>query len=222
MIRILSDAGRDAELKTDIVSRLFASKVLPEVQAVLGKAVSENWSEQDHLLDALEFAGITSLLSKAADVSKIEEELFQSARLIEETPELSTAFDSTRDQTDRRLSLIEKLFANKITEVTLLILKQAVSFKTEVKVPARIDSFAVFASENQGQLAAVVTSAKELSSNQQARLKGILEAAYGQEVALNFEIDPQVIGGIQIVVGDDLFDATIAARVKQAQEQITV
>ncbi len=224
LVRALTDFGRDGDFKASVVNSLFADKVAPETLAVLDEAARKRWSEQNHLLQAIELAGVYTLLQLAereGAFDTVESELFQFARMVEDTPELSEAFDATRDRTDQRVALVTSLLEGKAHPVTVLIAEQAVRFDTMIKVPSRLDSFAEFASSRRARKIGVVTSAVALTAQQQERLGRILTEKYGSGISLNFDIDPNVLGGMHVAIGDDLFDATIAGRVKQAREQLT-
>lgn len=57
-----------------------------------------------------------------------------------------------------------------------------------------------------------VTVAKPLQQSQQDRLARGLSAAFGRELTLNVEVDPQLVGGIRVQVGDEVVDSSISAR----------
>lgn len=224
LVRLLSDPGRDEDLKADVVRRLFGGRVSEAALEVLLEASRCTWSEQNHLLEGIEFAGVSLVLDEArgrGTAHTVEEELFQVARLVEDTPELSEAFDSKRDDVPARVGITERLLGGKVDEATVSLAAQAVSFEPEAKVPARLLEFANFASAERDRRSGVVTSAIALSPEQQERLTRILSARYGGELSLNYEIDPSVIGGLRITIGDDLYDATIFGRVRDARERIS-
>lgn len=224
LVRALSDPGRDGDFKSAVVTKLFSGKVSSEVLSVIDTAARLRWSEQNHLLDAIEYAGVSALLTKAereGAFDTVEGELFQFARLVEETPELSEAFDSTRESTEPRVSLVTALLQGRAHPITVQLARQAVSFDTTIKVPERLDTFAQFAVSRRSRSIGVVTSAVPLSSEQQERVGRILAEKYGRALSLNFDIDPDVIGGMQIAIGDDLFDASISGRIKDAHAALT-
>jgi F-type H+-transporting ATPase subunit delta len=65
-----------------------------------------------------------------------------------------------------------------------------------------------------------VHSAVPLSETQQARLGAVLASIYGREVQMNLQQDPEVVGGLRIQVGDDLYDATVLARLSRARSSL--
>lgn len=224
LVRALSDFGREGDFKASIVTQLFSGKVSPETLSVIEEAARGRWSEQNHLLSGIELAGVSALLTKAEQegvFDDVEGELFQFARLVEQNPEISEAFDASRDRIEQRAAIVSTLLKGRAHPITIRIAEQAVGFYTMTKVPRRLESFAEFASARRSRTIGVVKSAVALSAEQQQRLGRILSEKYGTGISLNFEIDPDVIGGMQITVGDDLYDTTIAGRVAQARAKLT-
>ncbi len=72
------------------------------------------------------------------------------------------------------------------------------------------------ASARRGQSVAHVVSAVELSDAQRQRLTGILERTYGRTIGLQVQVDPSIVGGLVIRVGDEIVDGSIANRLAAA------
>jgi F-type H+-transporting ATPase subunit delta len=66
--------------------------------------------------------------------------------------------------------------------------------------------------DQSGQTIATVTSAKPLTQEQVERMRAGLAAQYDRDVKINQLIDPSVLGGFRVQIGDDVIDSTIAAR----------
>ena len=64
---------------------------------------------------------------------------------------------------------------------------------------------------------ATVVSAIALTDDQRDRLLAALSAKFGGQVYLNVVIDPDVIGGLRVTVGDQVIDGTIATRLDEAR-----
>jgi F-type H+-transporting ATPase subunit delta len=66
--------------------------------------------------------------------------------------------------------------------------------------------------EQEGILEAQITSAFALDDEQQSRLVRRLESKYQRKVSAQVSVDPQLIGGVKIVVGDKVLDATVRGK----------
>ena len=67
---------------------------------------------------------------------------------------------------------------------------------------------------------AEVRSAYELSDAELNRLADALSARYGHDVHLNVIIDPTIVGGLRVSIGDDVIDGTVSGRLEDARRQL--
>jgi len=79
-------------------------------------------------------------------------------------------------------------------------------------VPAIRALFEDLKREQEGVLEAQITSAFALDDEQQSRLVRRLEAKYQRKVSAQVSVDPQLIGGVRIVVGDKVLDASVRGK----------
>jgi F-type H+-transporting ATPase subunit delta len=223
LVRLLSDAGREAAVKEATARSLFADKVSPVALEVTLDVVRRPWSAQEDILDALEQVGVEAILDQAgADgvLETVEEELFQFSRTITGSGELASTLDDARTGSDRRTAIVSSLLNGRANDLTVVLARRAVGRRTEVKSARRLQDFSQIAAARRQRLVAVVTSVRPLSEQQVTRLGAILAKVYGREVQINLELSDDVVGGLRIQVGDDLFDATVLARLAQARTRL--
>ncbi len=79
-------------------------------------------------------------------------------------------------------------------------------------VPAIRTLFEALKREQEGVLEVQITSAFALDDEQQSRLVSRLEAKYQRKVSAQVSVDPQLIGGVKIVVGDKVLDASVRGK----------
>ena len=223
LVRTLSDPGRPVEIKEATVRSLLASRVGPRVLETTLEIVRRRWSEQEDILDALELLGVTALLDQAHTegvLERIETELFEVSRMIDASGELTAALDGQREDPSQRAVILGRLLEGRVHRITLALAGRAVGRRTGIKPARRVEEFARFASDRRRRAFASVASAVPLSETQQSRLAALLAEIYGREIQLNLTTDPEVVGGLQIQVGDDLYDATVLARLSRARSQL--
>lgn len=223
LLRVLTDPGAGPERKAGLIGTLFGGRVSEPAVEVLTGLVRQRWSAPGDLVDAVEHLGILATLADAerrGDLERVEEELFQFARLIDGQPALSQGFDRLRGDAERRAALSESLLGGKVSEPSLGLVRQAVARVTGAKASERVMDFAQAATARRRRAMAVVTSAVPLQQDQQDRLGDILRRFYGREVQLNLEVDPSVVGGLRITVGDEVFDASVENRLEVARRRM--
>ena len=71
-----------------------------------------------------------------------------------------------------------------------------------------------------GERVANVTVAKPLTDAELERLTGALSRQYGRPVHANVVVDPAVIGGIKVEIGDDVIDGAVASRLDNARRRL--
>ena len=87
----------------------------------------------------------------------------------------------------------------------------------------RVDALelcADIAARHKQQLIAVVYTAVELSASQRRRLAQALARSYGHDVHLDVVIDPSVVGGLSVQIGDELIDGTAASRLAAVRRKL--
>lgn len=223
LVRLLSDAGQEPAVKESAAQRLFAEHVTAPTLGIIRSIVTRAWSEQEDILDALEQVGAIALFEQADSegaLQEVEEQLFQLSRLVDGNPELVQTLDGAREDSALRTRLVGSLLEGRAHRITTQLAVRAVERTTEEKPSRRIFEFAEFAAEQRRRLLAVVSTARPLTEQQQQRLASILAGIYGREVQMNFEVAEDVVGGLRINVGDDLYDATVLSRLGRARARL--
>jgi F-type H+-transporting ATPase subunit delta len=162
-------------------------------------------------------------LVKSADTSgdgdRLENELFAFGRLVADNPELRDALsDPARSAKDKR-ALVASLLGGKVCGATLRLAERAVS-GVHLTVARAVDEYSRVAAESRDRLVALVRAATPLDDAGRQRLAGVLAGQYDRPVHLNVVVDPAVIGGIRVEIGDQVIDGTIASRLDDARRRL--
>lgn len=162
----------------------------PYATAVFSLAKEENalakWSEQLSLL-----AGVTA----NAEVSA----------LIDDPKLGSTELEKIV------LSICEgKLNAGAVNLVKLMVENDRLAIMSDVA-----EAFEALKAQDEARLEALLTAAEKPSNEQVQMLVKQLEARFGKKIEAQVEIDPELIGGIKIVVGDTVIDASVRGQLQE-------
>ncbi|GAA5139846.1 hypothetical protein GCM10023213_21260 [Prosthecobacter algae] len=84
-----------------------------------------------------------------------------------------------------------------------------------------LDSFAALVRNEVESQRAVVESATFLTNDIQAGLKASLTQKYGRELALEFHIKPELLGGVRVKVGSDVWDGSVKARLEALKASLS-
>ena len=63
-------------------------------------------------------------------------------------------------------------------------------------------------------------AAAALSEQQYERLSNVLSRIYGRTISVQLDVDPEVLGGLQIRIGDEVVDGTIVSRLSRAANSL--
>jgi len=88
-------------------------------------------------------------------------------------------------------------------------------------LPAIAEAFEALRAQAENTVDVRVRSASELSQAQQQRLAEALKKRYGKEVRITVELDPQLLGGARIQVGDQVIDGSVRTRLEKLANAMT-
>ena len=117
-------------------------------------------------------------------------------------------------------ALIEKLFSGQTSEATTLIASQLVQQPRERRVRALLNRALDLVADERGRTVATVRVAAAPDAAQQQRLAQALSARYGSDVAVNVVVDPEVLGGMRVEIGDDVIDGTVSSRINDLRQRL--
>lgn len=221
--RALADPSRAAWPKRELAAKLFAGRISAPAMSVLEAAVSGRWVNDRDLIDAIERLGIDSVLAGAEQdgtLDQVEEELFRFERVVAGDTALREALGKRDVDGSYKADLVVRLLSGKVLADTLWLLQRPVLHPRGRRYQAAIWRQLRIAADRQRQITAVVTSAIPLDATQRRRLTTALTAAYGKDVHVHVDVDPAVLGGVHVRVGDEVVDGTIARRLDDARRAL--
>lgn len=220
--RILTDPSTEADARSGVAASVLGDKVSPATLAVIDAAARGRWTGGRALSDAIELAGLAAHVAaadRAGSLDTVETELFETQRLIEAERELRATLSDRTIPADRKASLVDTIFDGKVAPATLALLRQAAAGRTG-SFDAVLERFADEVAARRSRTLAEVRAAAPLGADELERLQKALSNKYGTEVHLNTIVDPTIIGGLKITIGDDVIDGTIAGRLEDARRQL--
>lgn len=220
--RALADATKPAEEKAAVVRRLLHRKVSAETEALVADAAAARWGSPGDLADALEQLAIESLTVSAQRRRKLddlEDDLFRFGRLVSGQTGLRSALIGAAPESAKR-DLLSNLLSDKVSGPSLSLITQLLTHTRGRSPQAALDLAAGIAARRREQLIALVRVAKDLTAAQRSRLSEALTAAYGQGIHLNVVLDPEVLGGMSVQIGDELIDGTAASRLAEVRRKL--
>jgi F-type H+-transporting ATPase subunit delta len=218
--RALADISRPAVARVDLLGRLLAGKVSDDALALLTDRVSGRWAVPSALLSATERLGVDILLAAAerdGELIDVEDQLFRFGQIVEGNEPLALALGDPTVDVERRAELVRSLLEGKAKPTTVRLAELAlIGFGGRSLLTALTRLVELAAARRDASVAYVVT-AVVLTETEERALADKLSQMYGRQVSLKVEVKPEIIGGMSVQIGSDLYDGTVQRRLAEAR-----
>ncbi|MET7638474.1 F0F1 ATP synthase subunit delta [Streptomyces sp. NPDC005438] len=221
--RVLTDPAQPGERKAELVGRLLGGQVGGEAADLVSGMVRSRWSSPRDLVDAIEeLADYADLIAaeRAGALDDVEDELFRFNRTVASSTDLRSALTSRTASGSAKVELLSRLLGGRAKPATERLVTRLVTQPRGRSLEGGLEDLSKLAAERRDRSVATVTSAVPLSDQQKDRLGSVLARLYGRQVHLNLDVDPTVLGGITVRIGDEVINGSIADRLEEANRRM--
>ncbi|SDL66468.1 F-type H+-transporting ATPase subunit delta [Corynebacterium mycetoides] len=218
----VADQSLDPAQREGIMNDVLGNKVAEPTKQVLAEAARHEWSSPRELRQGLVNLGRRALLNGAREqgqLEQVEEELFGLSVLLEREKELTQLLSDRTATADKKRGLLASVIYGKVTVFTEALALQVIGRP----VSGPVDDLAAVATEVaelRGKTVARVATAEELNDSQRETLAGKLAQIYGREMAIHSEVDPSLLGGMVIRVGDEVIDGSTRGKITRMRADL--
>jgi F-type H+-transporting ATPase subunit delta len=209
--------------RAGLARRLLGSQVSAPALAVVEAVARQRWSRPLDLVEAAETLAVEAALDAAearSELDSVEDELFRFGRIISGDDELLRILGDRKAPREGKGALLDRLLTGKVSPVTERLVRNSLTTSHVSNPENTVERLSEAAARRRGQSVAHVISSVPLSAAQERRLTGMLERLYGRTMGLQVQIDPAVLGGLVIRVGDEVIDGSIAHRLEAAGRRL--
>ncbi len=150
----------------------------------------------------------------------MEKEMKGVAEAVEGSRELQKVLYHPQVLPVEKKTLLKTIFAESVSEETMKFLGLVVDKRRENYIAGIAAEFVALANAARNTAAAKVTSAIELGEEQKQEILKVLAKLSGKEVDPTFEVDPSLIGGVVVRVGDKIIDGSIKTRLATLKSRL--
>jgi len=129
--------------------------------------------------------------------------------------------DNPRTRPEQVFSLVTGVMKTRLPDMAQNFLRTVIDNGRLAALPEIADQFRVLKNAQQGAFDAVVYSAFAIDSATLADLSGVLEKRFARKLNLQVELQSDLIGGIRVVVGDEVLDTSVKARLELMKTALT-
>ena len=134
--------------------------------------------------------------------------------------ELEGLFKSPVVSREKKEAIVERLFAGKVSALVVRFMRLLIEKQREELLPTVIRAYTDLRDERQGVVEARVKTAMPLGEAEAAALRAALEARTGKQVRLRAEVDPALLGGVVVRIGDQVIDGSARHQLDQLRERL--
>ena len=220
--KALAERTDDPAAKERLVERLLDGKVDATTLNLVKKAVAQRWSSEANLVDAVEHVARLAILVRAernGQAEEVEEQLFRFGRVLDTEARLNRLLSDQMVPTEHRVNLLKQILDSSegVNPATAALVTQTVELLRGEAADLAVSELAELAIARRGEVVAEVTAAAELTDEQSTRLTEVLSRIYAHPVSVQLNVDPALLGGLLITVGDEVIDGSISSRLDAAR-----
>ena len=222
--RALTDPSRPVADKVAVLTELLGDNVHPMTMEIMTDLVSRHWSRARDIANAVEDFGVDAMMyyADATDATlqvSIELSELQSALL--NLPVVRSKLYDYQATSEARVKLFREVFSGKtLNKVTMRLAEHATCNLRRRRYLETIQWLINKFSRHMGESMVTVTTATPLKKEQIERLVEVYSAKVGRQVHINSVVDPTVLGGMRIQVGDEVTDNTVVAQLQNLHRKV--
>ena len=221
--RAMSDASARPDDRAGVARQLLSGRISGTTLDLIETAARQRWSRPLDLVEATETLATDAALDAAearGELDGVEDELFRFGRIVGGDAELSRILSDRTAPVTGKAALLDGLLAGRVSPITAMLLRNHLTGRSVGHAENVVERLSEAASTRRGQSVARVTTAVPLTDAQERRLAELLGRLYNRPIGLQVVVDPSVLGGLVIRVGDEVIDGSIAHRLEAAGRRV--
>ena len=165
---------------------------------------------------------LLSLARKANDLAGYGSMMNAVADAMQRDPSLRLFLESPRVSAQEKNAVLARAFQDRMPRLFVLYLQTLVKKRRQMLIPEIAVAYASLVDEIEGRIHAQVTVAREPTDADRAEIAAQLTRALGREVVPHLAVNPAILGGLVVRVGDTVMDGSVRRRLSQLRTRLTV
>lgn len=222
--RALTDPSRPVADKVAVLKELLGDNAHPMTMEIITDLVSRRWSRARDIANAVEDFGVDAMMyyADATDATlQVSIELSELHSALLNLPVVRAKLYDYQATSEARVKLFREVFSGKtLNKVTMRLAEHATCNLRRRRYLETIQWLINKFSRHMGESMVTVTTATPLKKEQIKRLVEVYSAKVGRQVHINSVVDPTVLGGMRIQVGDEVTDNTVVAQLQNLHRKV--
>lgn len=164
---------------------------------------------------------LMSLAEKAGGLDRLEKDLELVSETVSGHDGLRSALESPTVASTKKHAVLKGVFEGKVSATILNFLYVLVDKKREEYLETILEVFQERLREARGEVACHVSSAKPLTAALRKDLEKSLAQFSGKKVQITEEVDPGLLAGMVVTVGDRVIDTSFRHQLREIEERLS-
>ena len=161
------------------------------------------------------------LASEEKKLNEVEEHVISIIKLISQSEDFNSLIKDPTNKQEDQLNVINIIFERyNLNSLLKNFLNFLVMRRRFFYVEKILKDFVMTCSKNRGEISAKLIVAKELNENEINKIKDDLSQNFGSNVKLNYNYDPDLIGGLIMQVESVMIDTSIKNKLQQIENKM--
>jgi len=143
-------------------------------------------------------------------------------QLVEGNAPFAALLDSLAISRHDKRDSLKRIFDGRISNTLLGMMLVMCEHERLFLLPSVLDQLRQLHEQELGRRRVRVTSAVALSPLQQEAVRHRVAAALSADPLIDYEVEPRILGGLIVRIGDTLADASVRTRLRRMRDQIMV
>jgi len=140
---------------------------------------------------------------------------------ISESKELRMLLASPIVKGDKKTEILHSIFDGKVSNVAINLIQSTITNKRESHLGDIADAFIAQHMALENKVTANITTAVPLNDELRAKAMSVIKTMSDKNVTLEESVDPDIIGGMIVKIGDRQIDASVRRRLKNFQQELS-
>lgn len=140
--------------------------------------------------------------------------------VFKDEPDFLRYLSDPKESVEDKIDVIEKAFDGKVQSAIVGLIVLMLQKGRQEEIEGTLDTFLDYTLEAAGVVKAIVTSARALSKVQIMTLKEKLEAATQKQIELEVNVEPEILAGLIVRVGDKVVDASYKGEIETMKKEL--
>ena len=137
-------------------------------------------------------------------------------------PRLRLFLESPRVGTAEKNAVLAAAFTDKMPRNFLRFLQSLVTHRRQMLIPEIAREYLDLVDAAEGRMHARVTVARETGEEEKSAIAGQLSRMFGKDVVPHLTVDPTIMGGVIVHVGDTVLDGSVKKRLMSLRRRMLV